>query len=208
MAVLLPGKFVYLALPHTATCATMRAIYHGIDGTFVSDVNEVGDVDPERRLEVQGNRFRTHHSTREELEALRPELFKGSEVSFSTVRHPCDLLVTWWLRQRKTIAIRLKVSEPTLLEYIELVEEGTPGGPYIKDGLMYWMETDIYLHYETLQEDLNDFLELHGLPKVELERLNVTKNKRPWLDYYDEGSFDLVRRRFGEEAELFGYLIP
>lgn len=205
MAALLPGKFIYLALPHTATCATLRALYNGVEDCYVSRIWEVGKVPPERGLDSPKNNRSTHHLSLAEVRERRPELFQGGEIAVSTVRHPCDLLVTWWLRQKDTISKRWKVPEPTFPEYIEFVDEDTPGGPYIKGGRMFWMEADHYLRYESLQTDLDAFLAQLGLLTTQLEKQNVTKNKKPWRTYYDEATLSLVRHRFGEEAARFGY---
>ena len=203
MAVLLPGKFLYLGLPHTATCATMRALYHGIPGCYVSGVNEVGKVPPEHLL-CAGHNGSTHHLPKEEIERRRPELFQGGEISVSTVRHPYDLVATWWVRQETSFRRHSGVDDLTFAKFVELVDDSI-AAPYIKNGRMFWMRAEHYLRYESLQADLDRFLEGLGLPSVQLERVNVSKKKRDWKSYYTEEIRETVRRRFGEDAKRFGY---
>ena len=198
MAVLIPDKFIYLSTPHTASIATTRALAT-LEGAVVSNINEAKDLDFKHSF-PKG----THHSTLEELKRRTPEYFTGREISVTTVRNPFDLLVTWWLRQRRAIAEK-SGHEPTFGEYVETVDEGTTGGPYIRDGRIFWLGADEVLRYESLQEDLDRLLRRLGLPTVELVPTNVTGEKGPWRSYYDEGIRAVAERRFGEEAKEFGY---
>lgn len=198
MAVLFPGKFIYLATPHTASIATTRALAE-IDGAVVSDLNEVKDLDLKRTF-PKG----THHATLEDLRRMRPEYFTGGEITVTTIRNPYDLLVTWWLRQRENL-IKKWGHEPTFREYVEKADETTSGGPYIRDGRIFWMDVNKHMRYERLQKDLNRFLRRHRLPEATLEKTNVTANKEPYKTYYDPETRALAEQRFGEEASHFGY---
>ena len=69
MAVLVPGKFVYLATPHTGSMSTSRGLLAHIPGAV-----SIGE----------------HHAVLSSL---------GVDVTpVTTVRNPYDLIVTWWLR--------------------------------------------------------------------------------------------------------------
>lgn len=70
MAVLVPGKFVYLATPHTGSMSTTTALLEQVPGA-----QTLGE----------------HHSTRAELGL---EDLEG----VTTVRNPFDMIATWWLR--------------------------------------------------------------------------------------------------------------
>lgn len=187
MAVLLPGKFIYLALPHTATRATARVLWE-IDGAKTWGHKEIKN---------------NHHVTKKELLEASPDAFMGNEIAVSTVRHPCDLLVTWWLRY-----LRYNGGGPGLLEFIQFSEkEITRFMPYLRDGKMYWIDSDEYMRYESLQTDLNNLLTRFGFPSVVLRKINVTKEKKAWQSYYDDEMPDVVHQRFGKEAERFNYKI-
>ena len=197
MAVLVPGKFIYLATPHTASIATTEALAQQLDGALASNISKLTDLDPC----LPRN---THHATCETVRKLSPELFQGTEVAITTIRNPCDLIVTWWLRQRNGISEKMGREIP-FEEYVQICDETTSGGPYIRDGKIFWQDFDSYLRYETLQSDLNNFLIGLTLPTVELKPVNVTADKRDWRTYYDDKTIAVVVERFGEEAQQFGY---
>ena len=87
MAVIVPGKFIYLATPHTASIATTLTL-HQLDGARTTQLNELKDCD---NLLPRN----THHATYQIMQTRFPELFQGKEVAITTIRHPCDLIVTW-----------------------------------------------------------------------------------------------------------------
>lgn len=198
MAVLLPGKFIYLATPHTGSIATTRALAT-LEGAVVSDLNEVRDLEIEH-LFPKG----THHSTRAQLRKMQPESFVGVEMAVTTIRNPYDLLVTWWLRQKKVLEEHLG-REVTFRHFVEVYDEGMPGGPYLRNGKIFWQDADHALRYERLQDDLDMFLERFRIEPVELGWTNVTTQKLPWPSYYDDETKAIVRRRFGEEIDSLGY---
>lgn len=201
MAVLLPGKFIYLATPHTASCATTEALGMQLDNAIATHISNV----MRKAKHVFPGAGRTHHHTHQQMLDLYPEMFQGTEITCTTIRHPCDLIVTWWLRQRDVIAAGLH--RPILFpEFVRTCDEKTPG-PYLRDGKIFWQQADVYLRYETLQQDLNEFLTNLGLPHVTLKPVNVTADKRDWRTYYDDQTIAVVVERFGKEAQEFGYEI-
>lgn len=197
MAVLFPGKFIYVATPHTATISTTHALAR-LPGAIPSSLNEIVDHLPEHRLAR-----RTHHSTKQEVQELHPDYFTGTEQSVSVVRNPYDLVLTWWLRQRGAVEKRTG-HEPSFQEFLETYDERGPG-PYLRGDRMFWMDADHELRYESLQDELNAFLGRHGLGPVELPHLNVTGKTGPWRSYYDAEAFRTVNRRFGDEIQTKGY---
>jgi len=74
MAVVLPGKFVYLATPHTGS-RSVRDALQGIEGTVTIDPHHISWADLQGHKEI-----------------------KGGEIRFCAIRNPYDLLVTWWLK--------------------------------------------------------------------------------------------------------------
>lgn len=70
---------------------------------------------------------------------------------------------------------------------------------------MFWMDVNRHMRYERLQKDLKQLLRRFRLPQATLEKANVTANKEPWRTYYDAETKATAKRRFGDEAERFGY---
>jgi len=58
---------------------------------------------------------------------------------------------------------------------------------------------------ENLQSDWQTVCERIGIPYQALPHKNVTKHKRPFQDYYDHESRQLVERHWAREIELFEY---
>jgi hypothetical protein len=219
MAVLFPGKFIYLATPHTATISTTEALSK-IPGSIPTMVGPNNPVKKRLRGVVIKDKAyfdrNTHHATKEELTKRYGEYFKGNEQSVTVVRNPYDLVVTWWLRQKgginRTLFKRFRdkahqfQKEPSFLEYLEVIDGKTSGGPYIRNGKMFWMEATEYLRYENLNEELNIYLKKFGINPIDLPRRNVT-DKRPWRSYHTPETFRVINEKFGDEFTKFGYEI-
>ncbi len=195
MAVLIPGKLVYLATPHTASTSTNWALSE-LPGALSSSSASVGlDTSPLRVL---------HHATREEI---LPHC-KGGELFISTHRHPADLVVTWYLRQKKHLEERVLNREVSMEEFVEGIDDAMLNSApyYIREGKMFWHDADKWLYYDKLRDQLNDILRSLNLPTVALPRLNVTKGRAAvWKAYYTDKALDALRRRFWKEAKRFGY---
>ena len=82
MAVLLPGKFLYLGTPRCGSSAVHDALKNV----------------PEVKLFHQ-------HITVPEIKRVHSGL--GPELRMATVRNPYDLVVTWWLRARRNDRVTL-----------------------------------------------------------------------------------------------------
>jgi hypothetical protein len=184
MAVLIPGKLVYLATPHTASMSTTKTL-----ATLPGALSRP-------KLPV------THHASRKDVE---PHM-TGTELVVTTVRNPCDLVVTWWLRQQ-VAAKRYIGPDVTFEQFVSRVDEviGVSGPYFCKDGKIFWHDCDHALKYENLAKELNEMLVRLDLPTVTLVRENVTPNKKPWMEYYNEKTLAIVRERFKEEIAQYGY---
>jgi len=171
MAAALPGKFVYLATPHTASLATVRALTEQLPGC-----SEI--------LSASGrHRHGHHHATRDEFVHLGDEL-----VWWSVRREPRDVLVTCWLRYG-----RLRGDERALEDFVR--EWGDP--PFVVDGRFDWQDVDEWVEYEHLDAGVAALLGRLGLPPVEIPRYNETPGKGPWRDHWTAEAEDAFVARFG-----------
>jgi len=190
MAVLIPGKFLYLATPHTASVATTHALAQLPE----AKTTRLGGLEKFGHLPV------AHHATRKDVEPY----LTGTEVVVTTIRNPHDLVVTWWVRQQGAVKHYLGPGA-TFLDFVKNVDKVIgPSGPFLQDGQLFWHDVDRVLRYENLETDLNSLLVELNLPIVTLELKNVTKDKEHWRSYYDEESFEVVRARFEKELKHFG----
>lgn len=172
MAIVIPGKIVYLGIPHTASAATHKALITLPDAIITGQHDRLKDV------EDRG-------------------LTEGDEVVFTVIRNPYDLCATWYIR-----------SDPqmTIFEFLSMWDQK----PQITDGRIYSFvdDCDEILRYESLQEDIDDLLERVDLPSVDIVLENKTKKKtKPWIEYYDQKTIEVVNERFGEEFKEYYEMI-
>lgn len=191
MAILLPGKFVYLANPHTASLATADALCT-IDGTF--------RIAPHHISWRDFGQGEVRSAQMEKLQICVQQLLTGAECIIATARNPYDWLVTCWLRRKDSMnGICFK-------EYVTIVDQKSPGA-YIKDDRLLFHEFSHLLKYENLENDLNSFLKSIGQNEVKLSKRNVTPNKMPWRDYFDREIFDIINGRFRRDFDRLSYPI-
>lgn len=204
MAVILPGKFIFLAQPHTGSSAMML----GLQDTFP----EALDLRPHhmRLHDVKGKpgaiRIEQINRQRTRLWDQRPHKRKNHEVApdivhkyvtgdehiFTVIRDPYDFLVSCFVRRGR--------GQP-FESFVKNYEQS----PYIENGKIYYHVPDCHsvLRWENLQEELNCLMAKLGLSEVPLGKHNETKNKKPWQSYYTPKAFEIVNERFGDEFEGF-----
>jgi hypothetical protein len=200
MAVLLPGKFLFLAHPHTASNSMMFAL----TGHFEDDAVDL------RPHHLTLRDLRRDHPLREKLSHYRGKRLKdgsirrrltpdeirqkvsGDEHIFSVVRNPYDFLTSCFVRQKKTA------------EFVDFVR-GFDTKPYIREGTIHYHADDSHtvLRFENLQPELDTLFAKIGLPQVTLGTHNVADEKNPWESYYTPAAFRVVNDQFGEEIERF-----
>lgn len=198
MAVLHPGKFLYLCTPHTASESTSRALQE-IEGSLLLEHKHVQMVQIQkgmfRKVSVRrGSGFEVLYERRKEgaTYMLGPDLLTGREVVMSAIRNPYDMVATWWQLDRRgfqTLADFVSgQTDPRFSELDYLVKQSSR-----------------VLTYERLQSDLDAVLQDVGMEPVLLPKLNVTPGKRPWREYFDSDAIEAVNERFGHLFEQYGY---
>lgn len=206
MAVLLPGKFIFLAQPHTASSAMCLALQDVFPDAYdlrphhMSLADVKGELGATRLEHISQQRTRiwkpggprsgmTHSSA---LPTMVRGLITGREHVFGVVRNPYDFLATCFARRGHGKAF---------LDFVKNFRED----PYVRDGRIYYhdQDCDTLLRYENLQPELNALMRRLDLPEVPLGRHNETQNKQPWETYYTPEAFETVNERFGEEAARF-----
>lgn len=201
MAVLLPGKFVFLAHPHTGSSAMVLALQDAFPEAYdlrphhmsLDDVK--GKPGAIRMEQISKQRTRLWKNTRsgdKNLPQHVRDLVTGEEHVFGVVRNPYDFLVTCFVRRGK---------RATFVNFVKSFRED----PYIRDGRIYYHEKDCdtLLHHESLQAGLDVLMKRLNLPTFEPGRHNETKGKEPWESYYTPEAFKIVNDRFGSEFHGF-----
>jgi hypothetical protein len=179
VAIVVPGKFVYLATPYTASMATVREL---------------------RRIE-NAIMMKPHHSTWPETRAKWDPKLTGDELVFTVVRNPHDWIVTAFLRWKGSLEVTGLAEFIRTFDRDPFIRDGKIFWQVL-DGVVQWRR------HETLQQDLDTILEDAGLPKVKLVRKNVTNGKRYWAEYFNDEARAAMRERFGDEIVKYGYEWP
>jgi len=208
MAVLLPGKFIFLAHPHTGSSAMVLALQDAFPEALdlrphhmmLADVRgEPGAVRMEQisrqRTRVWDRRKHKRSMMTNEL-TYAPEIVRrfvtGREHVFSVVRNPYDFLTSCYVRRGQGLPFASFV-------------RGYREDPYVRDGRIYYHAGDsrTVIRYERLQDELDGLMRGMDLPTFQLDRHNETPGKEPWQSYYTPEAYRVVNERFGDEFARF-----
>lgn len=131
-----------------------------------------------------------HHITLPEIIYSCPTVreFPSRYKTFSVIRNPADILVTMHFANTFQEFIRHTGSDPNCIFF-----------KHIRDA-------DAVMHYEHLEDDLNDFFENIGAPKVTIpyKKEYVTGGKKPWPAYYEEEDIEFIIKAY-PEIRYWGY---
>jgi hypothetical protein len=204
VAVLLSGKFIFLAHPHTGSSAMMLALQDAFPDAYdlrphhmsLEDLKGPQGAFRMEQIGRQRGRLWARHKDVRHPDGVDPSvvqrLVKGTEHVFGVVRDPYDFLVSCFVRRGR--------GQP-----FEGFVRGYNESPYIEDGRIYYHadDCDTLLRHENLQPELDALMEKLGLPPVPLQRHNETKGKQPWQSYYTPEAYRVVNERFGDEFSRF-----
>ncbi len=142
----------------------------------------------------------------------------------TTVRNPFDFWVSEYVRQRDRWSQRLddpnshvfrkkgdsdSVELATTLSFSEWMHQrwGDRDEQYAEMlHPEFAFRSDYFLHFERLEETLQDWLESRGVEEtVRLERMNVTDRDADYRTYYDDSTRQLLERVHRFYLKRFGY---
>lgn len=188
MAVLIPGKLLFLAQQHTGSMAVSAALRQR-KGLFVTPGHStLKQIEDGRSwIEYPGDPGRGPNPW---------SLMTGSETTFTIVRNPYDVITTWFVRSKY---------DGTFETFVAGVGRHW-ASPYVKDYEIRWhADAQVRLRHETLDDDFAALLRSVRIDPVALLRENATPGKRPWPEYYSEQSLETVNDRFHVEIAAMGY---
>lgn len=199
MAVVLPGKFIFLATPYTGSHAVARALGR-LPGAFAA-------FDKRRGI--------GHHALLSEVRQVAGARLTGTEAVIVAVRNPYDVLISWYLRNRSHYQVTHRAKQRgrdlTLRDFLELWIEAEPF-PYLVRGRIFYHASEIdkrvprfVLRHERLEAALNAALRAVSVPCVKVGRENATPGKDHWSLYYDDPTYAFVNEKFRDDFVKFGF---
>ncbi|MEM9423071.1 MAG: sulfotransferase family 2 domain-containing protein, partial [Pseudomonadota bacterium] len=161
-----------------------------------------GPRDPEQKL--------YNHMSAAEVRAYAPDLFENY-FKFTVVRNPYDKVVSFfWHRNRKREELKNPDFETVRYEFKKWLKAV---GVRPRDRSVYSIDgnlvVDYCIRYESLMEGLEHVCRVTGIP-YEPDRLGTFKGgyhavSRPYQDYYDDETREMVRKFFAPDLSRFGY---
>lgn len=128
-----------------------------------------------------------------------PEFIPAGHLLVHTVRHHCDVLVSYWYKAQRSVPFN---------DFVDSVLDGQNGWLWPNDFYNHWDHQPNYLlRYETLDHGWTELCLFAGLPDIKLER---TKTKRPldrtWQSLFTKELYEKVVNRYKEEMERYSYV--
>jgi hypothetical protein len=186
-------KLIYLATPRTASTATRKALLDR--GFIVAGPGNQHDMleFPDKVGAFSGIRGPLLDGVREDW------------TTFTTVRNPFDAAVSWVYMRGD------RVYEDGLFEtpWNTDVFVNTIVSPLLTPHSLLNLHTDvdIWLRYETLQDDLDVFLEGSDLSPTPIPYFNVSakRRKKHYQEHYTPESRQYIQNRYAMDFEKFNY---
>ena len=173
-----PSKYlIYLAHPRTASASTAEAL------------TKIGFEKPPGR---------DHHCRLHGPGSPIPPELRDEWIVFTTIRNHFDAAVSWGY---------MDSNNPSTIPWSKGFFKRALETPWVGANTMWFhTESDAFLRYENLLEDLEIFLGGFDLELPELPHLNASDRKgKHYSEYYDFESRDYVEKRFQDELRHFGY---
>jgi len=194
-------KFIYIHIPKTGGNSIQNALASYCDDLLIirKSIGNVHYEDGTQGLDVINDElgFLTpadkHASIRDYYQKIGAEI--NSYFIFTSVRNPWDRVVsqTAFLKEGGLEEGVLKKEEllfpENVLNYISI------------DGKI---NINAYIRFENLQEDFNEICDRIGIPHTLLPHKNKSR-RTCYMKYYSEETMLLVKEKFKNEIDYFGY---
>lgn len=200
MAVLFPGKFIFLAQPHTGSSAMVLAFQDAFPEALdlrphhmsISDVRGLPGAARMQQISRQRTRVWDSRPGKRNNQDIDPEIvhkyITGTEHVFTVIRNPYDFLVSCFVRRGQG-------------QSFESFVRSYNASPYVEQGKLYYHTPNCHstLHWEKMPLCIDRMMRKLDLPELNLQRHNTTKGKDPWPSYFTPKAFEIVNERFGAE---------
>jgi len=192
-------RFLFVHIPKTAGNSIQSVLRDYSEDELVALRKEQDGIE---RFGLRNSKYKIkkHSTLWEYREALGDEQFRGF-YKFTCVRNPWDRMVSYyftptqnpetWNRKKFRGTISKAVS---VADYLRLDDgEQDP-----------FANVDCIMRFENLTDDFRSLCSRLEISPPTLPRYNRSTREH-YSKYYDDELRELVRTRFGEEIDLFGY---
>jgi chondroitin 4-sulfotransferase 11 len=200
-----PHKFLYVAVPKTATTAIEHHITHSLKPRFWTHVY----------VPQEGDKHHPHkHSKSVELRKLIPEY--DTYFKFGFVRNPFDKFVSWYcyLTQSLNSTVSQKLHKTaygddylsgSFLDFCKFAPEWIFGNSY-SFLCNEWgqLDMDFVGKYENFDEDVKLVMDKIDISTEDLKPKNQSNHKH-YTQYYNNETKQIVANRFELDIKMFGY---
>ena len=194
-------KFLYVHIPKTAGNAVQNVLRNYSEDRVVCLTPYQDGLE---RFEVRNDQFDIQkHSTLSDYQRELGDATLGSLFKFSCVRNPWERAISYYFSPHRS------VSHWDRTAFLKLLEEMLPVAAYLKmEGpparLCPFDNMDHIMRFERLEEDFGATCQRLGLPIQNLAVRNKSARQH-FSTYYDPELVEIVRQRFADEIEHFGY---
>ncbi len=198
-------KLIFIHIPKTGGSSVANALENLNTQDAKALSQPLGILQPNRHLKAK------------EVKYLLGDKIWNEFFSFAFVRNPWDLMVSqyhWWLQKagqypscRKDVEKIKRMGNFTNFlnsKYGQKMFHDTTGNMFDWIAEDDRIIVDFVGKFENLQDGLNEVCQRLNLEPIQLPHTNKTKRK-PYQDYYNDETKQLVAHRFRKTIEMFGY---
>lgn len=134
---------------------------------------------------------------------------------FAFVRNPWDRLVSCWLNKvvnsnyHQFSAAQLTYMQDfkNYVDYVAKIDVTTYKDPHIRlqATLIDMNHVDFVGRFERFEVDLKKIFSILEMGGIKIYKKNVTKNRKPYPEYYDEASQQKVAEIYRKDIQIFNY---
>jgi hypothetical protein len=192
-------QFLFVHIPRTAGNSIQSVLRDYSEDEIVALRAEQDGIE---RFGLRNPRYKVRkHSTLAEYRAALGKAQFGNLYKFTCVRNPWDRMVSYYFTPTQQVESwdrkkfkRVISSAASIADYLRL--DKNEDDPF--------KNVDCVIRFENLAEDFQALCATLGISPIGLPRYNRS-NRDHYSNYYDDELRELVRERFVQEIERFGY---
>ena len=174
-------------------------------------VAKVGTRSTLRLFENAGVEF----TAREAFKCCYPPAFYRDYFKFAFVRNSWDRFVSGWkdkvLRKKKIFGLdpgqlaRMRQFEH-FVDYCAALDLDRCNVHFRRQSsLIDLNHVDYVGRFEHFERDLQEVARILNLGDRDIPRLNASKNKKPYQEYYDDRTREMIGEMYRKDIQIFGY---